>query len=176
MTARGLFSAKNMDTTIFQLEFAAVALLNPDIKVTPRMVLAQAVHESANFQSNVYKQHSNMFGMKAPKTRETTCTNKGGTGYADYRFDFDCIRDYFMWCRARGVTDDAALWLKIDTPSSKGGYAEDPQYSAKIANQIRSLEAGKKYIDFNLMKAGESAALAAAVAAAAWGTYELVNS
>lgn len=153
-----------------------MALLNPDIKVTPRMVLAQAVHESANFTSHVYTEHSNMFGMQAIQTRETTSTNKGGTGYADYRCDFDCIRDYFMWCRARKVVDDAALWLKIDTPSSKGGYAEDPKYSAKVGNVIRSLEAGKQYIDFDLLKGGESAALAAAIAAAGYGAYQLVTS
>ena len=133
-----------MNTTVFQFQFAAVALLNPDIKVTPRMVLAQAVHESANFASHVYTEHHNMFGMKAPQKRDTTCTNKGGAGYADFSSDFDCIRDYFMWCRDRGVKDDAALWLKIDTPSSKGGYAEDAKYSAKIADQIRLLESANK--------------------------------
>jgi flagellum-specific peptidoglycan hydrolase FlgJ len=175
VTARGLFTLLTMNTEIFQIEFVSAGLLYPDVKITPRMPLAQAVHESANFASHVYTANNNCFGMKAPNERETTCTNKGLGGYATYSSLFDCCRDYYLRMRYFKILDDAALWVNIYTPSSKGGYAEDPQYSNLIVKQITALETAKKYIDPKLIIAGDAAALGIALAAAAYGVVQLVD-
>jgi flagellum-specific peptidoglycan hydrolase FlgJ len=164
-----------MNTGIFQLEFVSAGMLYPDVKITPRMVLAQAVHESANFASHVYTENNNCFGMKAPNTRETTCTNKGQGGYAHYNSLFDCCRDYYLRSRYFKILDDAALWVNLYTPSSQGGYAEDPKYSDKIVAQIKALESAKKYIDPKLILAGDAAVLAVAFAAAAYGVVQLID-
>lgn len=63
----------------------------------PDVVFAQAVLESGNFTSNLFKNHNNLFGMKLPKIRETVAVGKVKNGYAKYNSWNESIYDYFLW-------------------------------------------------------------------------------
>jgi hypothetical protein len=133
-----------MTTGQFQVAFVALGLLYPDVAITARQPLAQAIHESANFTSHVWQVDNNCMGMMAPSARETTCTNKGQAGaYAHYSNPLDGIRDIFLWCRAMGIKNDGDL----DRFIKAGKYAADKQYYTKVQKQIASLAAAGKYIN-----------------------------
>lgn len=63
----------------------------------PDIVFAQAVLESGHFKSQLFINQNNLFGMKAPKKRETTAINKGKKEYALYNDWDSSIEDYQLW-------------------------------------------------------------------------------
>ena len=63
----------------------------------PDVVFAQAVLESGNFTSNLFKNHNNLFGMKLPSIRETVAIGKVKNGYAKYNSWGESIYDYYLW-------------------------------------------------------------------------------
>jgi len=99
----------------------------------PDIVFAQAVLESANFKSVLFKKNNNLFGMKVPKTRKTTAINK--TGYSKYESIDDSIQDYFLFqeyvMRKKDMSRNEYL-------SYIGkNYAYDKKYLEKINNIIK---------------------------------------
>jgi hypothetical protein len=101
----------------------------------PDVVFAQALIESAHFNSEVFKCENNLFGMKQPYVRETTSLSEGKTGYASY-FDWThSVEDYVFWqrfalSRRDGITKSEYLNLLGRI------YAEDPKYVKKIKQVI----------------------------------------
>jgi uncharacterized FlgJ-related protein len=63
----------------------------------PDVVFAQAVLESGNFTSKLFKTQNNLFGMKLPYKRKTTAVGKNKSGYAKYNTIDDSIYDYFLF-------------------------------------------------------------------------------
>ena len=63
----------------------------------PDIVFAQAVLESGHFKSQLFINQNNLFGMRAPKKRETTAINKGKKEYALYNDWDSSIEDYQLW-------------------------------------------------------------------------------
>jgi len=96
------------------------------------IVFAQCILESGNFQSQIFKQNKNIFGMKASQSRTTTNlgTQLGHAYYSDYE---SSIIDRALWEEAftRNLTREQYLMLldKI--------YAEDEQYSKKLLKIIK---------------------------------------
>lgn len=67
-------------------------------------MIAQAKHETANFTSNIYRTHNNMFGMKHPSIRKSV-GEKGdlspdGGYYQRYINDTQSVRDLMLWMDA----------------------------------------------------------------------------
>jgi len=60
------------------------------------VIVAQAVHETGNFSSGIFRQNNNLFGMKLPRQRETTATGERA-GHATYSNYFQALADYFMY-------------------------------------------------------------------------------
>jgi len=66
-------------------------------------IVAQAKHETGNFQSGVYNNNLNMFGMLMPRKRPTLATpgtpsrETPGAFWAKFKTDGDSIRDLFLW-------------------------------------------------------------------------------
>lgn len=60
------------------------------------ITLAQAILESGNFKSKIAVQNNNLFGMRLPKSRETTAVGQK-SGYARYLSWKDSVRDFKMW-------------------------------------------------------------------------------
>ncbi len=82
---------------------AIAAGINPD---TAKLLLAQMMHESANFTSNVYKANLNPMGMKLPSIRKDPYIagpgtqppgNEGKTPYARYTSLPNAVRSLLNW-------------------------------------------------------------------------------
>jgi len=110
-----LFSKENMIRLITELNIA-----HPDI------VIAQAMIESGNFKSNIFKENHNLFGMKMPKYRKTTAmgTNRGHAVYSSWR---QSVIDYALWQGKRAKHQSSSQYL-----SRLKSYATDPNYINKI--------------------------------------------
>jgi uncharacterized FlgJ-related protein len=105
----------------------------------PYIVLAQAKLESNNFQSKIFIENHNMFGMKAAKQRPTT--NKGeqyNHGYFDNWKD--CVIDYALY-QAKYLSD-----IKSETDYYnylKQYYAEDSAYVPKLIKIVNNQQLKK---------------------------------
>jgi hypothetical protein len=64
------------------------------------LIAAQAMHETGEFDSDLYDSNNNYFGMKQPHQRATLSTGETN-GYATYINLIDSVKDYAMWWRAR---------------------------------------------------------------------------
>lgn len=93
----------------------------------PYIVYSQAIIESGNFTSNIWRENNNMFGMKMPERRSTLAIgiNKGHSIYRNWK---ECIIDYalFQSSYLRGLSEEE-YFVKIGN-----SYAEDSSYEVKI--------------------------------------------
>lgn len=114
-----LFSKENMMRLIYDLNIA-----HPDI------VIAQAIIESGNFKSNIFKENNNLFGMKMPKYRKTTAIgiNRGHAVYKNWR---ESVIDYALWQGERAKYSTANQYLR-----RLKSYATDANYISKIKQRI----------------------------------------
>lgn len=102
----------------------------------PDVVFAQAVLESGNFTSKLFKTQNNLFGMKLPYKRKTTAVGKNKNGYAKYNSVDDSIYDYYLFqeyaMRKREMN-------KKEYISYIGrNYAHDKNYTKKLNKIIKS--------------------------------------
>ena len=92
----------------------------------PYIVYAQAILESNDFTSHIYKANNNMFGMKMPERRPTLAIGIN-RGHAVYRNWQECLTDYAIYQSSykRGLTEEEYL-------KSLNSYAKDTSYIHKI--------------------------------------------
>jgi hypothetical protein len=115
------FSPKVLKETLHQLN-----IKHPDI------VYAQALLETGNFTSTIFKENNNLFGMKEARVRATT--NRGtNLGHATYMSWYESVIDYgFYQSRYLGKLTRAQYFDYLGK-----NYAEDPNYVSKIKNIIK---------------------------------------
>lgn len=94
-----------------------------------KLLTAQAMFESANFESDLFKANNNMFGMRQPQVRDTTSVGEKG-GYASYASVFDSVSDRILWNRyskqPETIDDLSNASIKAWTGGLKKlGYYED---------------------------------------------------
>jgi len=115
----------------FSPEKLRAYLLELNIKF-PHIVYAQARLESGNFNSGIFKENHNLFGMKIATRRPTT--NKGEeNGHAYYESWKESVVDYAFY-QAAYLSD-----IKSETEYLeylKASYAESPQYMEKLLQLI----------------------------------------
>ena len=114
-----LFSKENMMRLMYNLKIA-----HPDI------VMAQAIIESGNFKSKIFKENNNLFGMKMPEYRKTTAIgiNRGHAVYRNWR---ESVIDYALWQGKRARYQTTSQYLR-----RLRSYAADPNYITKIKRRI----------------------------------------
>lgn len=98
----------------------------------PDIIYSQAVLESNNFKSALFKQNNNLFGMRSAQSRTTT--NKGSQmGYANYVDYESSVIDRALWDEAftRGLNRKQYLDLLAKI------YAADPLYKQKLLKIIK---------------------------------------
>lgn len=88
-------------------------LIKQNIK-HPKIVLAQAKHETGNYQSKVFKSHKNLFGLRGPN------------GYYKFNTWQESVTGYKNYIQYKYKGGDYFEFL------NKIGYAEDPQYIKRI--------------------------------------------
>ena len=99
----------------------------------PEIVFSQAVLETGNFTSRIFRENHNLFGMKLAKVRPTVATGEQYR-HATYCSWQDSVNDYLLWQQ---------MWQKtpIDTEHHYYTlldrlYAEDQDY-VKIVKLVR---------------------------------------
>lgn len=103
----------------------------------PEIVLAQALLESANFNSYIFKKNNNMFGMRMPNRRETHAigTYKTYAVYEDWKMS---IQDYALYQKAVLKGRDIS---KENYYAFLGRrYAESPEYVTVIKKMVKKIE------------------------------------
>lgn len=100
----------------------------------PQIVFAQAIKESGNFTSVIFKENHNLFGMRVPERRATTCIGINRT-YAVYSNWKASIIDYALYQEAyfRNLTEEEYL-MKLQRI-----YAEDSLYVKDLQKILHSL-------------------------------------
>lgn len=97
------------------------------------IVYSQAVLESGNFSSDIFKENHNLFGMKMPERRATTAigVNRGHAVYKNWR---ESVIDYALMQAAyyRGLSEKEYL----DKICSV--YAEDSMYRKRIVKMMKN--------------------------------------
>jgi len=102
----------------------------------PKVVLAQAIEES-KFESAVFKQYHNLFGMKKSYQRVSIVSTKDIGQYKYYDDWMQSINDYALWQLQQDIDNMDDLQY-IDFLANK--YAENPKYKQnliKIYNTIK---------------------------------------
>lgn len=106
----------------------------------PEIVLAQAMLESGNFNSYIFRSNNNMFGMRMPYKRKTYAIDsfKGYAVYEDWKMS---IQDYALYQKAilRGKTISEDAYLNFIGRR----YAESPEYVAVLKKMIRKIKKHK---------------------------------
>lgn len=103
--------------------------------ISPKLLYAQAKHETANFTSVNYKENKNFFGIKLAKKRPTTAIgeDKKGIKYAIYKNYTDSIIDAFLRVgqnkkynkiKSSYIDDKNEFFSYLQNT----GYAEDKDY------------------------------------------------
>ena len=104
-----------------------------------RLITAQAMHETAIFDSPVFEKNKNYFGMGHPSKRPTTSTGKVG-GYANYETLVDSAKDYALYYKYVGLpnfTDAKTFAAEL----KKKDYYTDSfvNYSAGVSAHFKKL-------------------------------------
>jgi len=66
------------------------------IHETAQLITAQAAFETGNFTSPIYLYQNNPWGMKLPKSRDTTATGSA-RGHAVYSSLQSAVKDYWLY-------------------------------------------------------------------------------
>lgn len=102
----------------------------------PDIVYAQAVIESGGFESSIYKDNHNLFGMKCARSRPYTHIgeNRGHAQYVNWKMS---VLDYALYQAAylRELRTEEQYYEYIGNH-----YAEDPNYVTKIRNAVQTLK------------------------------------
>lgn len=106
-------------------------------KVSTKCLFAQAVHETGNFTSEVYRENNNLFGMREPSKRQTKAigTNKG---HAIFQTHYASIVDYFLRQKYFNIPNSPDTIYMGQTLKSK--YATDKNYLPKWQLHIKNMK------------------------------------
>jgi hypothetical protein len=128
------FIVLNMADTTRQFSKAKMINLMKDLNMKfPHIALAQSLIETGHFESKIFRENNNLFGMKQARTRVNTAK---GTQYSHAYYDTwqESVYDYaFYQCRYLGSLHTEDEYLAYLSRS----YAEDPNYVSKIKTLIQ---------------------------------------
>jgi uncharacterized FlgJ-related protein len=101
----------------------------------PDIVFAQAILESGEFTSKLFKSANNLFGMKVPAKRESAKIGVTQSGYSKYKDWEYSVYDYSLWqdhmLKSRNDMTKKQYFVLLGKV-----YAEDPQYVNKLKQRI----------------------------------------
>ena len=125
-------------------EFSSVKMVNlmKELNIKyPHIVYAQSLIETGHFESKIFQENHNLFGMKQARTRVTTAQ---GTQYnhAYYHSWQESVYDYaFYQCRYLSGIKNEEEYLSYLSRS----YAEDPNYVSKIKKLVIEMSLKEKF-------------------------------
>jgi hypothetical protein len=94
--------------------------------------------ETGTWTSDLYKKYNNCFGMKMPKTRNTTAITPTPTGFASYNSASDSVKDIILYLKNFNYPLDFENVESLVTYMKKVGYFEEPydQYLAGVKSRL----------------------------------------
>ena len=101
----------------------------------PDVVFAQAVLESGQFTSKLFKSANNLFGMKIPTKRESSANGKTKSGYSSYEDWNFSVYDYSLWQNFM-LKNKSDLTKKEYLALLGKVYAEDKRYVSSLKRVI----------------------------------------
>ena len=123
---------------------------------TAKILVAQMMHESKNFTSNVFKTDNNPMGMKVPKTRETLAIGPGKTkapgkngdigSYAKFNSLEDAAKDLLLWHKANKIDinnyNTPELYSEVLRSKNYMGQTEQAKniYIAGLRNNLKTIK------------------------------------
>ncbi len=123
----------NVSDTTSQFSKDKMVTLIKELNIKyPHIVYAQSLIETGHFNSKIFKENNNLFGMRQARTRVTTAQ---GTQYNHAYYDSwrESVYDYaFYQCRYLPSIKNDEEYLDYLSRS----YAEDPNYISKIKSLI----------------------------------------
>lgn len=117
----------------------------------PTVVVAQMVHETGFFTSDIYKKGNNLFGMKKAHHRPGEYQKGTYKGHASYESPAHSLLDYLefqqyvalKWLKRRNKnrfnSDEEYMQFLLDC-----GYAEDKAYIKKLKKYIKIINDGTR--------------------------------
>lgn len=116
-------------------DFTETALIEKikDLNIKfPYIVLAQAMHETGNYESALFLQNHNLFGMKVASKRAKTSLGER-LGHAYYKNWVESLYDYALWQtdNSNNIFTENAYYDLLSKV-----YAEDPMYLALIKEKV----------------------------------------
>jgi len=132
------------DATNEQVIMSFVAQVIPEIN--PLIIMAISAHETNNFTSTVYHNNNNLFGMRMPKSRETTALgDTNADGYANYANIEDSIEDFVLWFQSNGLSMSFTSTDEIVTAMHQHKYFEASLAGYKKAVKARFDNLNSRY-------------------------------
>lgn len=125
------------DTIFENNEFSKEKFVEVLYKVNvkyPHIVMAQAIIESGNFTSSIFKQNNNMFGMRLPRQRATIAIGEQN-GFAIYNSWKDCIYDYalYQYSVMSTCNSEEEYFNRLEER-----YAQDTTYVSVLKSTIKN--------------------------------------
>lgn len=105
--------------------------------ISTKLIFAQAVHETGNFTSAVFKENNNLFGMRQAKVRKNYATGTN-RAHATFKNHFNSIRDYFE--RQKNFRIDNTNDTRFVETTVNSNYAEDANYKSKWIATVNTLK------------------------------------
>lgn len=103
------------------------------------VVVAQMIHETGYFTSDIYKTGHNLFGMKVPHRRPKVWQMGEYKGHARYYSNAHSLCDYIAW--QKWTTKNGKIQFKNNEEYYnhllRTGYAEDKKYIEKVRNIVK---------------------------------------
>jgi len=113
-------------------------------RTTALVFIAQSMHETGNFKSDLFRKYNNGFGMKQPHKRETTSIGASPTGYAMYDSVESSLADLALWLKEFNSPDQFSSVSQYVSFIKSKGYFEDTLTNymgavTKFFNSIKSI-------------------------------------
>jgi len=104
-----------------------------------RLLQAQAIHETGNFTSRLFKENNNVFGMKIPSIRKTLNVAPGTETFSQFVSIDDSIKDMLFYLDHFSIPLDLADPFLYAQILKDKNYYEDPVevYFKGLSNGLR---------------------------------------
>lgn len=131
------YFVENVPDTVLSLRDSIKNEINKYNFKYPDIVFAQAILESANFKSNVFRTNNNMFGMRKANSR-LTISKKGINNYAYYDHWIYSIVDRALYesTYLHAKCKDRQLYYKYLSQN----YAEDSKYLTNLKRVLNTVD------------------------------------
>jgi len=101
-----------------------------------KVMLIQALIESGEFKSLLFRKNHNLFGMKLVTSRASSTPNSNA-GYQSYNTWTESVTDFILWEYSRGIeTLNDQEFINFLSKI----YAEDPNYALKIRKKLKEID------------------------------------